>query len=215
MPPQIHAQIWDVQNRLAGFGLSVEILQEAVQAGHLGFTSCTELDSPIARGITAWNSTLRRLREMLIPTGWKWDNAQNFSHTFSTESKINILVATGDKGTGLVDWHPRTKSPKGRLTELAISHNIQLAFEGFISKEESERRSLSVYGTTWIFLTYITATKVRAELSLPSSIEDGHISAWKERIILPQIEVAPESLKINSPDNDPGPEFDVPVRLKS
>jgi hypothetical protein len=124
-------------------------------------------------------------------------------------------VATGDKGTGLVDRHPRTKSPKGRLTELAISHNIQLAFEGFISKEESERRSLSVYGTTWIFLTYITATKVRAELSLPSSIEDGHISAWKERIILPPIEVDPESLERNILDNDPGPEFDVPVRLKS
>ena len=44
MPPQIHAQIWDVQNRLAEFNLSVEILQEAVQAGHLGFISCTEFD---------------------------------------------------------------------------------------------------------------------------------------------------------------------------
>ncbi len=215
MPALIHSQVWDVQNRLAEFNLSVDSLQEAVQAGHLGFISCTENDPPTVRGLIAWAYTLRRLREILIPAGWKRDDAQNFSRTFSKESKINILVATGDKGTGRVNLHPRTKSPKGQLTELAVSHNIQHAFDGFLPREKSERLSLSVYGMTWILLAYISVTEVRAELSLPSNIEDGHILAWEERIILPRIEVDPDSLEVSSTDNDPGPEFNVPVRLKS
>ena len=214
MSALIHAQLWDVQSRLAEFGLPIDALQEAAQAGHLSLVSCSDNDPPATRGYMVWALTLRRLREKLIPSGWKRDDSQNFSRTFSEKQKISIIVATGDNGTGRSHLHPRTKSPKGQLTEQAVYRNSwQGTFKGFLPEEETADRPLLEY-ETWIFLVYITATEVRAELSLPSNIEDGNILAWQERILLPPIEVDPGALEMN-PDDDLGPEFEVAVRRKN
>ena len=209
----IHSQHWDAQNRLAEFGLSIDILQKAVEAGYLGFISCTDNDPPATWGYTAWAHTLRRLREQLVPFGWERNNSLNFPRTFSEEHKISIIVSTGDEGTGRGHLHPRTKSSKGQLTEQAVYFNsIQGTLKGFLPDEETKTLPNSAY-TTWILLFYVTATEIRAELSLPSIITDGDILAWKERIILPSIEVDPGVLE-GGPEEDPGPEIEVPVSRK-
>jgi hypothetical protein len=40
--------------------------------------------------------------------------------------------------------------------------------------------------TIWFLLQRATPEYIYAELSLPTSIEDGMITAWQERIILPR-----------------------------
>ena len=213
MSTLIHSRSWDAQNRLAEFGLSLEVLQEAAEAGYLGLISCTDNDPPATRGYIAWAHVLRRLREQLIPSGWKRDDSLNFPRTFSEEHRISIVVSTGDDGTGRSHLHPRTKSPKGQLTEQAVYLNsLQGILKGFLPDEETKTLPNSAY-TTWILLFYVTVAEVRAELSLPSVIRDGEILAWEERIILPPIEVDPSVLE-RSPEVDPGPEIEVPVSRK-
>ena len=213
MSTLIHSQRWDAQSRLVEFGLSLEVLQEAAEAGYLGLISCTDNDPPTTRGYMAWAHTLRRLREQLVPFGWKRDNSLNFPRTLSEKHKISIIVSTGDEGTGRSQLHPRTKSPKGHLTEQAVYLNsLQGTLKGFLPDEETKTLPISAY-ETWIFLFYVTVTEVRAELSLPSVITDGEILAWKERIILPPTEVDPDVLE-RSPEDDLGPEIDVSVNRK-
>ena len=210
----IYSQPWDVENRLEQLGLSTDILLKAAEAGYRGLISRTDNDPPTVKGYIAWADTLRGLRDELIPAGWKRDNSQNFSRTFSEEYRISIIVATGDSGTGRSHLSPKTRSSKGQLTAQAIFHNnLQGTLKGFLPEEETKAIPLSKY-ETWIFLVDTTVTEVRAELSLPSVIRDGEILGWRDRIILPPLEVDPTAWKVN-PDDDLGPDFDVLVRRKN
>ena len=202
---------WDVRQRLAALcGLEVEVLQTAVQTGHVAFLSCTDNDPPFIPGTYAWSRTLRALREGLIGSGWRKDDSGNYSLTVSDRHRINIVVASGDDLTGLVhSGDPRTKSPKGPRTENVVEANAQ----GDLFPHTLPRRSSSADGRpydTWVLLMRVKAEELRAELSRPTAMEDGHISGWSERIILPLGKVDPTAIDI-APD-DFGPDFDLDLR---
>ena len=216
MKPIIYSQRWDADSRLSAFGLTVDILQKPVRVGHLGLVSCTDNDPPFVRGFTAWAHTLRSLRELLIPLGWKRDNSANYARTFSDKHCINIIVASGDAATGCGHLAPKTKSPKGTRAENSVLGNAQGLLAGFLpdlNQEEGLTPDSSGY-PTWIFLVFITEAAVRAELSFPITIKAGNIESWRERILLPDIAVGPDdSLDLTLADL--GPDFPVDVRRKA
>lgn len=216
MEKQVYVQPWDVNTRLDRLGLRANIFQKAAQDGHLGLVSCTENDPPFFRGLTVWGYTIRSLREQLVPLGWKRDNAGNYARTFSDESRINIIVASADAGTGRSNLIPRTKSPKGSYTQQAVQSNaIQGVLEGFLPdlNQEGGLPSTSLGYPTWIFLIYITEGTIRAELSFPTVIESGNIQSWRERIILPEIDIDPSPLEKEPEDS--GPDFTIEIQRKA
>ena len=213
MKIQIYSQPWDIQNRLAEIGLQIELLQRSAEAGYSAFVSCTENDPVFVRGFNTWSRTLRRLREELIPLGWKRIDSGNFPRTSSPKHSTSIIVMSGDEGTGLGHLHPRPKSPRGSLTAQAVHvNNIQGTFKDFLPEEEREDLPISGY-KTWVFLVHISSSEIRAELSYPVVIESGKILAWKERILLPPTDIDPSAFEF-TPD-DLGPEIDVKVERKT
>lgn len=104
--------------------------------------------------------------------------------------------------TGLVDLVPATKYPKGGVTVRAVEVNEQLTLDlgdlGVLAADES--RPL----LTWFLLTYVDPKGLQVEISLPDAIEDGRITSWAERVILPFFprEDLDQLVEQDTPDED-------------
>lgn len=177
--------------RLAELGLTVSIVERVVRRADAEVAMCTELDPPIMEGMTRWGKTSRFLREELIPRGWTYDNPRNLARTVHPSGEFAIVASTGDELTGLtIPGHlPTTRYRKGEAITRAVELNEQLAFDfgdGWSEGPGALR--------TWILLFHVDEHEFRTELSLPSHIEDGLITRWTERVILPPFPRALEPL---------------------
>lgn len=199
--------------RLAELGLTFDDLYRAMRYGYLARLSCNSNDPPSTVGFLLWARTTRGLREQLAPRGWMKSD-KKLSVTVNPDETIAIAVSTGDDATGLVDGEPKSRFPKGPATREAVAINADAQGELFPLAEVTKRPP-----TTWFLLLSVEKQKektvIRAELSLPSSMdEEGRIGGWFERIVLPVIEDSDDADRRRR-DDDTGPDFDVDVRKRA
>jgi hypothetical protein len=208
----LYIDVFDVKRRLKSLGLTVDILLDAVRAGFTGRSNCSELDPPMYPGQTMWAHTVRRLRQGTAPIGWKPDNANNYCVAVSPEG-MAIAVATGDANTGRPDAIPSTSSPKGPCTAEAVAVN-QLVLDLRLPGEEMPSQPIDVsQRQTWLLLIYLDRSEVRAELSLPLSLdEQDRVADWRERIILPSVDFDPDQIEL--PSDDSG-DIDISIRRRA
>src|SRR5665213_2605347 len=174
-------------DRLADLGLSTEILERVVRRADAEASTCTALDPPILTGLLRWGRGTRFLREELVPLGWRFDNPRNLPRTIEPNGTFAIVVTSGDESTGLVDFTPTTKYPKGFATIEAVETNEQLALDfGEVASPQTPLDVDPRDRLTWLMLFHIEPDGFRVELSLPDAIVEGWITSWEERIILPR-----------------------------
>lgn len=172
-------------DRLAELGLKPEILDHALRGADAEARTYTELDPPNMQGMARYSRTVRLLREQLLPLGWTFDNPRNLARTVSPDRRVAIIATLGDAATGDPDGIPSTKYEKGVATAEAINRNfVQLMLPIDLGDEDPYDEAGEGATTTWVLLYHVTDTEIRAELSLPDSIVDGHPATWLERIIL-------------------------------
>src|SRR5580698_10775873 len=183
-------------DRLAELGLSAGLIERVVRRADADVSTFTELDPPIMLGLTRWGRISRYLREELVPHGWTYDNPRNLARTIHPSGEFAIVAATGDELTGLADVLPGTRYRKGDATIAAVEANEQLAFDfgDFVTGVPDQGAIL-----TWVLLFHADDDEFRVELSLPDRIEDGRITRWAERIILPPF---PRDQDLLSLEND-------------
>lgn len=208
----IHDTPENADAALARLGLTMAPLMRAVRAGYLSRISRTANDAPIAAGFYHWNETLRTLRDELVVLSWSRVDEQMFSTVLSPDGKIAISVSSGDEATGDPHGFPRTKRDKGPRTADAIYANVgQLDLFETVSESSSEEE---VECLTYVLLFHADAHELRAELSLPVSMdEQDHIDNWRERIILRSQPIDPEGAAMPKPDF--GPEIDIDVQRRA
>lgn len=208
----IHAEPEDVEVALARLGLTVLPLMRSVRTGYLSRISRTANDAPIAAGFYHWNETLRTLRDELVVLGWTRVDEQMFSTILSPDGRIAISVSSGDEATGDPRGFPRTKRDKGPRTADAIYTNVeQLDFFKTAPEPVSEEAAECL---TYVLLFHADATELRAELSLPVSMDEkDHIDSWRERIILRAQPLDPEDAAMPKPDF--GPDIDIDVQRRA
>jgi len=169
--------------RLAELGLTVDLIERVVRRADAEAIFCTPFDPPIMEGLTRWARTNRFLREELIPLGWGFDTPRNLPRTIHPSGQFAIVATTGDDVTGLAGLLPAPKYAKGYATVRAVGVNEQLAldFGDFDPGGLPPRDHL----LTWLLLFHTADDGFHVELSLPDRIDDGRITRWAERIILP------------------------------
>jgi hypothetical protein len=173
-------------DRLAELGLSTELVERVVRRADAEASICTALDPPIMEGLTRWGRTNRFLREELIPAGWSFDNPRNLPRTIHPSGDFAIVATTGDELTGLAELLPATKYAKGYATIQAVEVNEQLTLDfGDFDLSPNGRAADPDVLLTWLMLFHVDEDGFRVELSLPNAIDDGRITGWAERIILP------------------------------
>src|SRR5580692_8820307 len=170
-------------SRLAELGLSIDLVERVVRRADAEAAFCTPFDPPIMEGLTRWARTNRFLREELIPLGWGFDNPRNLPRTIHPGGQFAIVATTGDDVTGLADLLPAPKYAKGYATTRAVEVNEQLTLDfGDFDLAGLPARD---HVLTWLLLFHSAGDGFHVELSLPDRIDDGRITSWAERIILP------------------------------
>lgn len=170
-------------DRLAGLGLTVELIERVLRHADAEAATCTAFDPPIMSGFMRYGRTVRFMREELVPNGWDIDNPRNFCRTIHPSRRFALVATSGDEATGNPKAVPTTKYPKGYATVRAVETNGQLALDLGIEDEHDGDEQLS----TWFLLYYVTDDGFQAEISLPNGMIGGSITDWMERIILPVV----------------------------
>jgi hypothetical protein len=197
MQQNVKKGVIPVTNALNDLGLTQDILREAIEQGEIARASCTANDPPCVPGIYSWGSTVRSLRDILIPQPYEWTKSDdgNYSTVISPDGSFQIAVVTGDLGTGLADHNPTSKYPKGPKTQDAVHANEQFLLfpeDQKAAEEKAAKQEAADKRITWILLKRRSSDLVFAELSLPKTISNsGYVETWQVRIILDPIEVEP------------------------
>ena len=195
-------------HRLAHLGLSVDFLAEARGLAQADVDQCTDLDPPGFRGAVRTARTMRYLREALIPLGWTPDDSGNQPSVVSPDGRIGIVCTSGDLATGLDYARPKTKYPKGEVTQRRVRANRQLSL--FDSESAEGELATGEERTTWLLLQYPAGDTVRAELSCPQGFDNtGRVDSWSDRLILPDLEI--DSYETWVPEDGDDGTLDVPV----
>ena len=204
----------DIDRRLRALGgLQRQDLLAAVEAAVAAVGGCTDNDPPAARGWDSWRSATRRLSEVHRRLGWEKDDTANFSTIIHKGERIKVAVANTDDATGNPLAHPTNRSRKGATSDRASQINqLVLPFAGWHSETEPELAVVPGYAT-WYLGIYIEGDTVRAELSMPTRLESGYFTEWKERIMLISSDEEWTPSVVPVADDD-GPAFEVPVFRK-
>jgi hypothetical protein len=209
---QLYTDVFEVEQRLKALGLRTDTLLDAVRAGLDGRLGCTELDPPMYPGQTMWAHTLRRLRQRTALHNWKPNNDGNYSVALSPDELIAIAVSTGDANTGRPNATPGTMSRKGPRTAEVVAANQLLLDLRIPGEATSFDSGVQLQRETWLLLIHMDDDEVRAELSLPLTIDEyDFVTGWRERIILPSIDFDRTQIEIPS---DNSPDIDIDVRRR-
>lgn len=195
-------------DRLSLLGISLPVLTESVWQGYLARSRTTANHPRIARGVIMWAETVAVLREQLRPQGWVKSDKGNYELVVNEKEGLAIVVTTGDDSTGMIGATPSNKCPKGVNTVEAVETNNQQDMFSELLPIVEKTSEL----TTWVLLMHMAANEVRCEFSLPSSIYNGKIDGWKERIILPSMPLDDDSVELKLPEL---PDIEVSVKKKA
>lgn len=196
-------------DKLRDLTVPMELLIETAQQGYVERLNAEPpFDPPTAPGTDAWRYPVRALRKGLTSLGWRVDNPRNLPLVISDKRKINITVSSGDEYTGIKGYRsPRSKNPKGVLIEEAITRNTrQLDMFPERLPEAVRKYIRTLQYPTWVYLLFITDDEIRAELSLPNSMDDSdYVDGWAERILI-SVPLPGEELS-DETDFDEGPDI--------
>lgn len=198
--------------------LTQENLLESVEWGLRHAFDCTRHEPPNVPGFIAWGKIVRALRDRLVPNNWSPNDVKNYSTVVSPTGTDAIAVAAGNPGTGKASEQVATRSSKGPMTRQKIGENQLRLFETVASQFPSPEPLPDVGVRTWLLLHYVDeeAEEIRVELSLPVSIdEDGHVTDWRERIILDPIPHLPEPFSGPRPAEDEDDQTEIEIRRRA
>jgi len=211
----VRAQTTEVADRLKErFDWFVSAFVLAVQQGWIERSNRSPFDPPTAPGTDAWRYTLRSIRQQADARGWTMADRGNLSMTVNEALEVAIVVFSGDDATGLAHLKPKSKNPRGPMIKEAIKRNTgQADLFGDVIEEETPSVEEVLRYETWVLLIYITDEEVRAELSLPISVDDkDYVVDWAERIIISV--PLPGAEWEQSPEADIGPDIVPHVSFK-
>lgn len=221
----VHEEPGAVQSRLAELGIPDEqLLRDAVAEGEVLRSSFHSNVPAMAIGCARWGTIVGGVRTRLVPHGWIASSRGRLEETLNPDTRVSIVVSTGDEVTGLNGVEdPRTKYPKGAATKDAIEkNNVQLSLWSMPGLKPDISPAVGGSATdvgaadsdgvmTWVLLVVRVDDEIRCELSLPYGIGiDNVVQSWAERIILKPIPLDGSS-KVEVVPVEPTPEIDVQV----
>lgn len=212
------------EQRLHALGLTNAQLTRALLRADAEAKHTTGLEPPTAEGTIRYFKTVRFVREELVPRGWGINDYKNFCRTVDPNHGFSIVTSSGDEVTGvqIPGRVPRTKYPKGELTALAVRQNAEQGTldlgEDFAEPSTEPAVEPAELENVWFLLQRVTPEYIYAELSLPVSIEDGTITDWEERILLPRIERQDpdptDTTTVEEPPASDGDAYSVDVAMR-
>lgn len=185
-----------VEAELSSMGLSKDVFENAIKAGIFQFKRVSPFHPLSAAGSRFWEEVVAVFRTGVIASDkgkWGFKHRDGLSLTFCAEHRINVVVTSGNRFTGLMDSRVKTKNAKGPSTIAYVCQNQDLFRENTEVTSISGHLSKVDPNETWVYLYHIDKLNkvVRSEFSLPKELHqvEGRltIDEWEKRIILPEV----------------------------
>lgn len=173
------------EEELEQLGLDSELLTRSVLHGVYRAQDITTFHPVTARGFTQWSETVASLREQLDEREWTRSKPQNSPRIISPDGKTSIIVVGGNAQTGRShEVTPSTARCRGPATSSAVQCNGPGMLDISLEMPTGWNAGAEL---VWVLLYHWSTDEplVRAELSLPTEIDDGIIKSWNHRILLP------------------------------
>ncbi|WP_424536914.1 hypothetical protein ACOZ38_45100 [Sphaerisporangium viridialbum] len=203
-------------NRLTQLGLTVGDIHAALGAGQGEARSWSEAAPRVMPGMARWGRINEHLRIRTGRRNWTYENPGGLPLTINPSGELAIVATTGDPQTGsLTGAAPTTKYAKGATYQKVVEDNEQLPLF-FVDAEVGPKLhdAAEAPRATWILLYHVTVRGIAVELSLPGKItEQGYVSWWTERILIPFYTFEDVSIGDDKQDED-GQSFDVAVERR-
>jgi hypothetical protein len=203
----------EVITRLDELGVKRGDLLEVVDRMVSARNGCTMNHPPGSPGWMSWAEGTCRLREIFLGLGWE-RNEEFCVSSIWDKKRTRIAVSNTDYGTGLEQNQPQNRSKKGSGTDHAVALN-QVVFTDILEKALNVIQWPLTSGgiVYWYLCVYAEGDIVRAELSCPSSYENGYFTAFHERILLIGGD-GEGGVKVRRNVPDDGSEFEINVIRK-
>lgn len=207
-----YIQPWDIDARLLPFGATRAEFTQVVTGVVGARADKVENDPANAEGQFAYIYGTRFLRSLLRTKGYLLYRRNNIEGVEHASRPLKIIYQNVDSAA-LLHYKPRALSGKGSGSDREID-----AAQGNLFTEEELASSHAVKFDqidtgVWYFCVSVNGDEVRAELSLPTRIENGNFADFIERIFI----IGPNEwggLGVKS-DPDSGPvEFEPVVTRK-
>lgn len=198
-----------VEEILAGIDLSAGVLEAAVRIGLRDYMECTPHDPDHLPSVILSGKTARSLSDLLVePHGWRHRSYKGQTAVVHPSGLVAVVVSMGDAKTGLFTETPSTSVAKGVTAEALIQDTQRRLFA---SPNEITGTPI---GCLLLLHVFDNAREqvVNVEFSVPERMdEDGKISDWRTRLILPRI---PFGRNLNQLVNTPAPAPQQPVEVQ-
>lgn len=195
-------------DRLADFGLSVELLHDAMTPGLIQASTRTSLALNSTPGTDLYHTGLEQLSILLLPLGWKriWIRRQpRILHP------DGLLAITLSAAIGIDAQHPGTEPITGKKG-LSTTQSLDMPYpdmEALFSLSDTEQHTEA---PLWFLLHERHEAKLKLELSRPQ-VQDksGRVVGWSERIPIRPIDLGGAITDFPVNPDDP---FDVQISLR-
>jgi hypothetical protein len=205
----------EVTLALRDLNLEREDLVDSVRYGEWARSACHPYDPPSFPGMSRWAFTMRRLRGILVPRGWRPVNDHGVPFALSPDGKTAITTARGNELTAHPTRAPRTLFAKGAVAiALARQNRVQFSLQapGFEPHGPAMMTVIPDDASTYYLLVNRREGRLHAELSVPIEIDkSGFAVSWKPRILLGSFTIGEPSIDVDVQDDDPI-EIDVTPR---
>jgi len=188
--------------RLAAWGLSPELIHDALRSGFARSQERSSLAPPATPAMDVYGNGFEELAKILTLQGWDYEPVKNQPRLTHPDRLVTLSI-TSASGLGSEAAMPITNS-KGPATRQALAHsNEGTLFE--LDTHDDECATPPLY-----FIVYERKEDVLClEISRPSDMDaSNRIVRWTDRIFLPALTL------VSAPFGDTtqtGQIFDVPV----
>lgn len=199
----------EVHRRLEELGVPWLILGNALRIGHQAADFVTASYPPCHTGQVVYGETTAGLRSELGARGWENDDTNNIARIVSPCGETVVVVNSGNRYTGRRgnDRRVSTRYPRGRAAQRIINDNLQMEL---FDPAEISVLPAAPKRLTWILLYDRRGDTIRSELSCPVAVsETGEVTGWRERLVLPAIDLTVPSPTI--PEDEGPSDVDVTV----
>ncbi len=214
---------FDVEAQLAKLGVTLKIALHAVEVAQGAVAGTTRHHPPGRAGSESYFEGSRALRDRLRVEDWESVDLRGQALVVSPDNKIALTVSGGDHNTGRLLGKPKTRSPKGRVTQCAVLANSRFLFaeDEAAARAEVARINAQIDRDFWVLLIYHDeiARETRSELSRPVIVVGEmkgkrQLSEWSARIILPAIPFGDDIGSAQQTPSDSNLSGEVNVEIK-
>ncbi len=203
----------EVQSRLTTLGFTVEELATVALKAVSAKNEATRFHPSNASGLFSYLWGTSALREMAVPKdGWELDRTSNIESIFNRSMNIKIIFQNVDSACSFAP--PKAISGKGNAVQDLVG-NTTGAFL-FEDMEEEHIKNIQNNGTWFFCVSSDEDGEVRAELSLPSSMQGKQFGSFHERIFIINDSRWDAPIDLNNDDllDDDNDDFDISITRK-